>query len=525
MSVTPQLEKSLPIDRDENRHFRTDHLNGDLGSRSARGGAVTMASQGVKFFASMVATVVLARLLTPQDYGLIGMVAIIINFVSMFQYMGLSNATIKWAELNHQQVSTLFWLNIAMSTAIMLVTIASAPLLAWFFGEPRLIWITAGYAISIIFTGLYIQHEAILSRQMRFAAIAIIEIASILVAFVAAIIAAWYGAGYWALVLNHLVMTLVTVAGVWLACRWRPGLPVRGSGVRSMLSYGSNLTGFNLMTYFARNLDNAVIGRVWGSYQLGLYSRAYQMLLMPMQQINAPFAAVAVPALSRLADSPDRYRKAYLSILEKIAMITMPGVVFMIASSDWLVLFLLGPQWQATSRIFMVLGIAAVIQPVTKTSWWLFSTQGRSSELFRWGLISGAIAMVSIVVGLPWGALGVAAAYAVSDLCLSTPLLFWYVGRKGPIRARDFYRTIAPSLCASLCALVVLLLFRSRLELFESVFIRLLLGFVITVVISFLALAVFPEGKRAMQSFADMFLRLIKRENQTGVDQVATERS
>lgn len=133
--------------------------------------------------------------------------------------------------------------------------------------------------------------------------------------------------------------------------------------------------------------------------------------------------------------------------------------------------------------------------------------------------------MVSIVAGLPWGALGVAAAYAASDLCLSTPLLFWYVGRKGPIRAGDFYRTIAPSLCASLCALIVLLLFRSRLELFESVFIRLLLGFVITVVISFLVFAVIPEGKRAMQSFAEMFLRLIKRENQTGVDLAASERS
>jgi len=249
------------------------------------------------------------------------------------------------------------------------------------------------------------------------------------------------------------------------------------------------------------------------------------MLLMPMQQINAPFAAVAVPALSRLADFPDRYRKAYLSILEKIAMITMPGVVFMIASSDWLVLFLLGPQWQATSRIFMLLGIAAIIQPVTKTSWWLFSTQGRTSELFRWGLISGAIAMSSIIVGLPWGALGVAAAYAASDLCLSTPLLFWHVGRKGPIRAIDFYRTIAPSICASLAALIVLLLFRSRLELFQPVFIRLLLGFVITVVISFLVFAVIPKGKRAMQSFAEMLLSLLKRENQTGVDLAATERS
>ena len=162
----------LGDDRNDH-HFRTDHLKADLGSRTARGGVLIAASQGVKFCIGLGGTVILARLLTPVDYGLIGMVAIIFNFVSMFQYLGLSTATVKWSDLNHQQVSTLFWLNIALSVAIMLVTVASAPLVAWFYKEPRLIWITVGYAISILFMGLSIQHEAILSRQMRFAAIAI----------------------------------------------------------------------------------------------------------------------------------------------------------------------------------------------------------------------------------------------------------------------------------------------------------------------------------------------------------------
>ena len=116
-----------------------------------------------------------------------------------------------------------------------------------------------------------------------------------------------------------------------------------------------------------------------------------------MAQINNPLVAVAVPALSRLADSPERYRMAYLKIVEKIAMITMPGVVFMIAMSDWLVLLLLGPQWREAGRIFMLLGVAAVIQPVTKTVPWLFTTQGRSRELLRWGFISSAIAVIRIL--------------------------------------------------------------------------------------------------------------------------------
>ena len=187
--------KQQPVGVDENSHFRTDHLQGDLAGRSVRGGAVTFAAQVFKFVFSTVATIVLARLLTPEDYGLIGMVAILINFVGMFQYLGLSTATVKWADLSHKQVSTLFWVNIALSVAIALVTIGSGPLLAWFYKEPRLVGITIGYGITILFTGLAIQHEAILTRQMRFSAIAIVEVLAILSGFVSAVVAARHGAG------------------------------------------------------------------------------------------------------------------------------------------------------------------------------------------------------------------------------------------------------------------------------------------------------------------------------------------
>ncbi len=500
---------------DENRHFRIDHLKDDLAARSARGGAVTVGAQVFKFVLGTIAAIVLARLLTPDDYGLIAMVAILVNFVGMFQYLGLGTATIKWADLNHQQVSTLFWINMALSAAIMLVTVGSGPLLAWFYKEPRLIGITAGYGITILFAGLAIQHEALLTRQMRFTAIVIVETTGLMIGFVAAVGAAWYGAGYWALVLNQLVMTLATVVGVWSVCRWRPGFPGRGLGLRSMLSYGGNLTGFNVMTFFSRNLDNLLIGKFFGAHQLGVYSRAYQMLLMPMQQINAPLAAVAVPALSRLADSPDRYRAAYLRILEKIVMITMPLGALMIATSDWMVLLLLGPKWTETGKIFMLLGIAAMIQPVTKTAWWLFSTQGRTRELFHWGLIGGAVAVVSILAGLPWGATGVAASYAVADLCIATPLLFWYVGRRGPIRASDFYRTIAPSAGASLCSLALLFSCRPWLHSVAGLILRLSVAFGLTVGVSLVVFSALPAGRLAMQSFKETLLLLLKRDSES----------
>src|SRR5437762_8001519 len=158
---------------------------------------------------------------------------------------------------------------------------------------------------------------------MRFAALAGAEIFSIVASVVTAILLAWRGAGYWSLVGGALSLNLAYLIGIWIQCRWRPGLPARKSGVRSMLVFGGNFTGFSVVNYFARNLDNMLIGWWWGAAALGLYAKAYQLLLLPLDQINSPITSVAVPALSRLTDDPERYRQAYLRIMDKIAIMTM----------------------------------------------------------------------------------------------------------------------------------------------------------------------------------------------------------
>lgn len=500
-----------PDAREKHRFFRTDHLTANLARRAARGGATTLLSQGLKFVISTAATVVLARLLTPHDYGLIGMVAIIVNFVTMFQYLGLSTATIRWVELDHRQVSALFWLNLALSGTAALATLAAAPAIAWFYKEPVLVNVTLGYAAIIFLNGLSIQHDALLYRQMRFTAVALIDLIALTAGLTAAVAAAWKGAGYWALVINQLTVSLVRTVELWIACRWRPGPPARDAGVGSIIAFGKNLTGFSVMDFFARNLDRALLGKFWGAQQLGLYTKAYQVLLVPLDQIIAPMTAVAVPALSRLNTAPERYRSAYLQILEKVAMLTMPLVTFMIASSDWIILLLLGPQWAGSARIFMLLGIAAMVQPTAMTVHWLFPTQGRAREMFHWGVIGGSIAVLSIIAGLPWGAVGVATSYALADLCVSTPLLFWYAGRRGHVRTADFYRTVMPSVCASVCVLAALLIARPWLENYSLVA-RLALAFAITCAGSLLVLATLPAGRAAIQNFKALFLLLMKEE-------------
>lgn len=450
---------------DRKRHLRTDHLRSDLTGRTARGGTVMIASQALKFALNVGSAVVLARLLTPQDYGLIAMVAVVTSFSYPFRNLGLSAATIQRPDVSPEQVSNLFWVNTSVSVVVMVATAVIAPFVSWFYGEPRLTWITVALAGGFVFSGLSVQHEALLKRQMRFFSLASTEIASILLGTITAILAAWHGLGYWSLVVSSLVTSATYAVGVWLMCNWLPGWPVRDSGVKAMLRFGGNLTGSNLINFISRNLDNLLIGRFWGPQQLGLYNRAYQLLLLPLEQINAPLDGVAITALSKLTGTPERYRKAYIRILEKLAILTMPGIALMVVTSDWLVRLVLGSQWTGTAPIFALLGIVGMLEPVTFTMGWLLISQARTKDVLQLGIVNGVISVISILAGLRWGALGVAASYAITGLVVRKPIIFWWVGRAGPVRTSDIYRTIFPAFCAALAVVVSLLAFRRSTDL------------------------------------------------------------
>lgn len=502
---------SNPESSDADEYFRVEHLRADIGQRTARGGAVMLASQGFKFIINMAATVILARLLTPHDYGLIGMVVTITGFAALFKSLGLSHATMQRSEITFRQVSTLFWINAALGVVLLLLTIALAPGVAWFFSEPTLTSITMIYGFVFFFAGLGVQHEALLKRQMRFLALATVEVVSIVSGIVVAIIAAWFGARYWALVYNQLVMAFVYVVGVWIACRWRPGWPSRGAGVRPLLAFGRDITGQGVFIYCARNLDNLLIGRFWGPEQLALYAKAYQLLLLPIDQLAAPLDGVAMPTLSRLTDNPEHYREFYLRILEKVAMLTMPGVALMIATSDWLVQVVLGSQWDNTARIFMLLGIVGLLEPVANTLGWLLVSQGRSRHMFQWGVINGTLTSASIVAGLPWGAVGVAAAYSLVGLTIRKPLVFWFVGRQGPVRTKDFYTTIAPSALAAVGTLVSIFGLRHFVRIAHPVIglaAGLTLGFLVSLMI-YLALS---HSRRALHDIRKLYPLLLRKQ-------------
>ena len=494
----------------DDKTFRTDHLKAYIGVNTARGSLITFAWHGLKFVVGIGATAVMARLLTPEDYGLIGMVAVITLYISMFKDMGLSLATVQRSEITYEQVSTLFWINLTLSLTLTVITSALAPGIAWFYREPRLTAITVVTTIGFLLGGLSIQHEALLKRQMRFSALGLIGFLAMLLGYVVGILMAWRGYGYWALVGSQLGLIGTNTILVWFVCGWIPGLPSRHSGVRPMLSLGQNITGFAMLNVFARNIDVLVIGRQLGAQPLGFYAKAYQLISLPTDNTNEPLNTVALPALSRLTDDPARYRHAYLRMLEQVALVTMPCVAIMFAASDWLVQLILGPQWGQTALVLSFLAISGLLYPVTNSALWLLISQGRGRDMFRWALLGAPLSILSYFIGLRWGVTGVAASYSFARLLAIDPLLYVYAGRTGPVRTRDIYRSTLPFVAASVCGALVCLAFRHYVNVSRP-----LVGFICSVLLvaltDILILGALPAGRAAIKDLAHTLMLTIGR--------------
>jgi O-antigen/teichoic acid export membrane protein/glycosyltransferase involved in cell wall biosynthesis len=421
------------------KHFKTDHLLENLESRSVSGGFITGASQGVQFVLTLASTMILARILTPRDFGLVAMVWTLMGLLRIFRDAGLSTATVQRDGINHTQVSNLFWVNVGVSGFASLMVAASAPLVAWFYRDQRLVGITLSLSPIFLMAGLAVQHMALLNRQMRFKVIALIQVGSVLAGVLAGVGMAWFKCGYWALVGMNLTTSLVALVLTWVASSWRPQFFKARSGTRSLLHFGANVTAGTFLYSLARGLDGLLIGRFCGAVPLGLYSRAAAMLARPLEQFIAPIQAVVIPAFSRLQSQPERYRQNFMRLYESIALTSFffTGMFFALARP--LTLVVLGPKWEGAAIIFAALSFAALQAPLGSCASWLITSQGRGKDSFSTGWMISFIVAVSYIVGLPWGPAGVAIAYAAFCLAIQIPVYYWLVGRSGPVSAGDLW--------------------------------------------------------------------------------------
>jgi PST family polysaccharide transporter len=426
----------------KDKHLNTDHLLGDLKGRTISGTFITISAQATKFLLNLAFIMVLARLLTPKDFGLYAMVTTMMGFLWIFQDIGLSTATVQRQEISHAQVSNLFWVNVCVGGLVTLVVAASAPVIAWFYREPRLVGITLALSITFLLTTSAVQHIALLNRQMRFGAIAIIEVTCVLAGYLTGIGMALSGYGYWSLVGANVIQVVVRLVMSWLMSGWLPRLFSRNAQTRHLLTFGANITIGNLINTLARGLDNVLIGRFFGPVAVGLYSRASILLMRPLEQFTMPINAVLIPSLSRVQAEPERYRRTFLRVYEAMALVAFLFTGLFLALARPLTLVVLGAKFEQAVPIFAGFTIAAIWVPLTGASTWLFQTQGRGKDWLFASVICSSITIVAFIVGLPFGPVGLALAYSAFGLLFGTPTVYYFAGRRGPVTTADLWSGI-----------------------------------------------------------------------------------
>ncbi|MBS3917375.1 MAG: lipopolysaccharide biosynthesis protein [Deltaproteobacteria bacterium] len=454
-------------------------------------------------------TIILARLLIPEQFGLVGMVTALTGFSETFKDLGLSDATVQQKNITHEQVSTLFWINTSLGVMITLFVVAVSPAIAWFYSEPRLLEVSLVLSLSYLFSGLTVQHQAILRRQMRFVQIGSVHVLSSAIGVALGITMAIRDCGYWALVGMNLSTTIFTAVGTWTICRWRPGYHMSLAKIGSMLRFGRDITGFNIINYFSRNLDNILIGRYCGAGSLGLYDRAYKLMMLPIQQVRVPLASVGMPALSTLQNDPGKFRLYYKKFLSILSFFYMPLVVYLIIYSDVIILLLLGKDWIDAAYIFKILGITAFIQPVSTTRGLVMVSCGKTKKYLISGIANALGMILTFSIGIHWGVTGIAIGYAIANYSMLLPLLY-YSFNETPISISLFFKAIAlPAFCSMMMGLILIIM-ANKIQ-YENALSELVVSLLAAIIIYCTIFLLFPRGRERLIEYCRYPLMVFKR--------------
>ncbi|HZR91918.1 MAG TPA: MOP flippase family protein [Gaiellaceae bacterium] len=413
----------------------------DIRRRTISGLGWTASSQLVLQATQFAFTATLARLLVPHEFGLMALIAVFTGFVTVFVDFGLTAAIIQRPRLEERHLTTAFWTNLLAGVVLMLVMMGAAPGVAAFFGQPRLLGLTLAVSPDFVLGAAGMVQMALLQRQMDFRRIAIVENTTLLASNGLAVGLAASGFGVWSLAAYFLASTGFRSLALWVATPWRPGWRIDRGAFGDLWQFSSRLAAFNALNYWARNADNLLIGRFVGTAPLAYYNRAYNLMLLPVGLVASVTSRVMFPALSRLHEDQEQVKRVYLRATGLIALVTFPAMIGLLVVANPFILSVYGERWRPVVPILQILCIPSIVQCLTRTTGWIFQSQGRADWMFRWGVVSTVTVIVSFFIGLPWGVKGVSVAYACWTVLMASPS-FSIAGRLIGVTLADVARSV-----------------------------------------------------------------------------------
>ena len=388
---------------------------------AVRGVKWSAISRAGRLGTQFITTIILARLLSPEDFGLVGMAVIVIGFLGIFKDMGTSAAIIQRERIDDSLISSIFWVNIVFGLFVTFLLFAGASVIAWFYHESRLTPLMRALSFSFLLSGFGIVPNALMQRALAFKKLAKIELTAIISGSIVGIVLAFSGVGVWSLVIQSLTTAGLTTILLWLLGKWRPKLKFNWQEVKSISGYSLNLTGFNLLNYLARNADYLLIGRYLGATALGLYTLAYQILLFPVQSISAVIGRVMFPVYSKIQSDNKRFSRIYLDVASTIALFTFPLMTGLFLLAKPFISVTLGPKWQQVALLIQILAPVGAVQSIATTVGLIYQAKGKTDWLFRWGIFSVSVIIIAFIIGIQYGIVGVATAYGIIIFMITYP--------------------------------------------------------------------------------------------------------
>ncbi len=377
---------------------------------------------------------ILARKVPPSAYGLVAMAALLTAFLEMLRDAGTGYALIREREVSTELVSTVFWLTCGLGLAFSLIIVALSVPAAHFFHEPQVAPILQWLAVAFFAGAISVVPAAMLNREMAFRKLAVAQTAGAVAGTIVAIAIALAGGKVWSLVVGSIVTSVVTTIAIFYAASLRIRPLFRPADARHIVSFGLNLSGFNLVNYFSRNADNLLVGKFLGSVPLGFYQMGYMLMTYPIQNFSSVVAQVVYPALSKIHDDSERFCAAYLRMCRVIGLLTFPLMLGLAVTAQPFVRVFLGPHWIPVAGLLIIFGPLGAAQSIYTTVGLVYNTKGRPDVQLKWGMFAGVVYVASFVIGLHWGIIGVAGCYALAWFLLMVPsfiIPFRLVGLSG----------------------------------------------------------------------------------------------
>lgn len=424
---------------------------GEFRSRTISGISWSVVSQVGAQALMFLTTVVLARLLSPREFGLLAMITVITSFAKVFADMGFSSALVQKQDVRPEHWSSVFWLNLGIGLLLTLIFMMGAPILAHFYSEPMLFPLTLFISTNFLIGSLTIVQKTMMIKSLDFRSLSVVDITAMAISGIVAIMMAYAGAGVWSLAVQAVLLSVVSAILLWKLAKWRPSFIFEWAAIKDLLGFSLSLFGSTLLNYWVRNLDYLLIGRFIGSQSLGVYRNAYQVMLFPLANVSRVISRVMFPSLSLVQQDKARVKHLFLRMTRTIALVTFPMMTGLFVVVEPFVLTLFGSQWSAMIPILQIFCLVGLMQSLGTLNGNLYLSQGRADLQFRVGLFLKMNGILGIVIGLRWGALGVAIGYATASLINSFPS-FFFAGRLVNLTYWEVWRRLLGTLT---CALIM----------------------------------------------------------------------